>query len=491
MTYFLKRFSPSLVICLSLLLFFENASANEFDNLGNSIIGLWQTTLSDNGTEMMLVLDIQSTDSDSLECTLDMTDFGFLNIPVGKFKLNDGNFTFPGFNASYDADGQRITGILTALGDEIIVEFKRIESKPTFSFEYPEKEIDWIMETNSPIWSSLSVSDGQLIFGNDAGNLYSINMDDLETSWIFNSESKIRSKALVNDKLVYFTSDDGYLYSIHAGNGKLNWKVYIGNDASPRNLPALEASTYDYMCSSPVIEKGTIYVGSIDSCLYAINKVNGEIKWKYKTGDIIRSTPIVDSGIVYFGSWDHYMYAINLKNGTLVWKYDAGERIQSTPVIIDNKLIFGSRSASIVGIDKNTGAELWKTTYWGSWVESSPVIFDGIIYIGSSDFRKVHAIDPENGKVIWSTRVEAWTWSTPAINEEYLFIGGAGTMHRTDVMNTSFYCINRNTGEISWQVRVAENADVFIYGFASSPVTWNNWVFFGGIDGKIYGINNN
>jgi hypothetical protein len=66
MTYFLKRFSPSLVICLSLLLFFENASANEFDNLGNSIIGLWQTTLSDNGTEMMLVLDIQSTDSDSL-----------------------------------------------------------------------------------------------------------------------------------------------------------------------------------------------------------------------------------------------------------------------------------------------------------------------------------------------------------------------------------------------------------------------------------------
>jgi len=491
MTYFLKRLSPSLVICLSLLLFFVNSSASEFDDLRNRIIGLWQVTLTDNGTEIILVLDIHNSDTDSLECTLDITDFGFKNIPFGKFILDEGNFTLPGFNASYDADGERITGIFTALGPEFVVEFFRIETKPELDFDYPEKVADWTFETNSPIWSSLSVYNGQLIFGNDAGNLYSINVDDHTTSWIFNSESKIRSKALVKDKLVYFTGDDGYLYSIHFGNGKLNWKAYIGNDASPRNLPALEASTYDYMCSSPVIEKGTIYVGSIDSCLYAINKVNGKIKWKYKTGDIIRSTPIVDSEIVYFGSWDHYMYAINLKNGTLVWKYDAGGSIQSTPVIIDNKLIFGSRSASIFGIDKNTGAELWKTTYWGSWVESSPVIFDGKIYIGSSDFRKVHAIDPENGKVIWSARVEAWTWSTPAINEEYLFIGGAGTMHRTDVMNTSFYGINRKTGEISWQVRATENADVFIYGFASSPVTWNNWVLFGGLDGKIYGINNN
>jgi outer membrane protein assembly factor BamB len=422
---------------------------------------------------------------------LDLTDFGFINIPVGKFILDERNFAFPGFNGSYDAYGQLITGILTIFGTEIIVEFFRIETKPEFNFDYPEKEVTWTFETNSPIWSPLSVSEGHLIFGNDAGNLYSINMDDLETSWIFNSESKIRSKALAKNGFVYFTSDDGYLYSIHFGNGKLNWKAYIGNDAIPRNLPAIEGSTYDYMCSSPVIEKGTIYVGSIDSSLYAINNANGKINWKYKTGDIIRSTPIVDSGIVYIGSWDHNMYAINVKNGAMIWKYDAGERIQSTPVIIDNKLVFGSRSAFIFGIDKNTGDELWKTSYWGSWVESSPVIFDGKIYIGSSDFRKVHAIDPENGKVIWSTRVEAWTWTTPAINEEYLFIGSAGTMQRTDIMHTSFYGINRQTGNIAWQVRAAEKADVFIYGFASSPVIWNNWVLFGGLDGKIYGIKNN
>ena len=487
MKFFLRRLSHCLVICLLLFLFFEHAFANKCNNPGNSIIGLWEATLTDDGTEMIMVLDIHASDDDSLECTLDITDFGFLNIPVGKIKLNDGNFTLPGFNGSYDADGQQITGIFTSMGDKI-VEFKRIESKPTFSFDYPEKEVDWTLETNSPIWSSLTVNDGQLIFGNDAGKLYSINMDDLSTSWIFSSESKIRSKALVKNNFVYFSSDDGYLYSIHFENGKLNWKAYIGNDASPRLVPANEASTYDYMCSSPVIENGTIYVGSMDSSLYAINYLNGKIKWKYKTGNIIRSTPIVDSGIVYFGSWDNHLYAINLKNGSLEWKYDTGGSIQSSPAIIDNKVVFGSRSAFIIGLDKNSGDELWKTTYWGSWVESSPVIYDGIIYIGSSDFRKVHAIDPENGKVISSTRVEAWAWSTPALSEKYLFIGCAGTMFRNDIMHTSFYGINRQTGKISWQVRAAENADVFVYGFASTPTIWQDWVFFGGIDGTIYGI---
>lgn len=490
MTTFFRKPVHCIIICFSLFLVFKKVSGNEFDKLGNPIIGLWQATLIDKGTEMIVVLDIYSTDSDSLACTFDLTDFGFLNIPFGKFKLDDGNFTLPGFNASFDAGSQRITAMFTLMGDQKVVEFNRIDSKPAFNFDYPEKEVDWVMETNSPIWSTLMVSDGQLIFGNDAGNLYSINIENLTTSWIFESESKIRSKALVKDNFVYFSSDDGYLYSIHFDTGKLNWKAYIGNDASPRNLPAKEGSTYDYLCSSPVIEKGTIYIGSIDSCFYAINQSNGKIKWKYKTGNIIRSTPVVDAGVVYFGSWDNNMYAINVKNGSLEWKYDAGGSIQSSPVIIDNKVVFGSRSAFIFAVDKKSGTELWKTSNWGSWVESSPVIYDGIIYIGSSDFRKVHAIDPENGEVISSTRVEAWAWSTPALNEKYLFIGGAGTAHRTDNMHGSFYCINRKTGKISWQVRVADNPDVFIFGYVSSPVINKDWVFFGGVDGKIYGVKN-
>jgi outer membrane protein assembly factor BamB len=488
MTNFFRRPIHFILICISFILFVKKASGIEFDNQVNPIIGLWQTTLNDKGAEFIVILNIQSTDTDSLACTFDLTDLGFLNIPFGKFILDDGNFTLPGFNASYDSEAELITGVFTSMGNEIVAEFNRIDAKPTFNFDYPEKEVDWIMETNDPIWSALSVSNGQLIFGNDAGNLYSINLDSDKTSWIFKSGSKIRSKALIQDKLVYFSSDDGYLYSIHFDTGKLNWKSYIGNDASPRNIPAKEASTYDYMSSSPIIDEGMIYVGSIDSCLYAINQINGKIQWKHKTEGIIRSTPIADSGFIYFGSWDNHMYAIHVKDGSLAWKYDAGGSIQSTPVIIDNKLIFGGRSAFIFGIDKNTGTELWKTSYWGSWVESSPVIYDGIIYIGSSDYRKIHAIDPNNGNVMWDAKIEGWAWTTPAVNEKSVYIGSSGIQEHGEKMHGRIYAVNRLNGDIEWKVSLDDNPDVFAYGFTASPVVWKDWVFFADLDGKIYGI---
>ena len=59
------------------------------------------------------------------------------------------------------------------------------------------------------------------------------------------------------------------------------------------------------MYSSPAISgDGTIYVGSEDSKLYAIN-LNGSLKWSYTTGDRIDSSPAIGSdGTVYVGSDD-------------------------------------------------------------------------------------------------------------------------------------------------------------------------------------------
>lgn len=58
--------------------------------------------------------------------------------------------------------------------------------------------------------------------------------------------------------------------------------------------------------SSPVIGiDGTIYLGSQDKHLYALNP-DGTLKWKFETGAEVDSTPAIDiDGVIYFGSWDH------------------------------------------------------------------------------------------------------------------------------------------------------------------------------------------
>ena len=76
--------------------------------------------------------------------------------------------------------------------------------------------------------------------------------------------------------------------------------------------------------SSPAIgSDGTVYVGSHDYNLYAINP-DGTVKWSYTTGNIVWSSPAIGSdGTVYIGSQDDKLHAIN-PNGTLKWTYTNG-----------------------------------------------------------------------------------------------------------------------------------------------------------------------
>ena len=63
---------------------------------------------------------------------------------------------------------------------------------------------------------------------------------------------------------------------------------------------------------SPVIgTDGTVYVGSYDNKLYAINGKTGVKLWEFETGGFVSSSPAIRSdGTVYVGSSDKKLYAI-------------------------------------------------------------------------------------------------------------------------------------------------------------------------------------
>ena len=91
---------------------------------------------------------------------------------------------------------------------------------------------------------------------------------------------------------------------------------------APATTPGAEKwvfPTGDQVTSSPAIgPDGTIYVGSADYNLYAINP-DGTEKWAFTTGgNISWTSPAIGPGpdwTIYVGSADGHLYAIN-PNGT-------------------------------------------------------------------------------------------------------------------------------------------------------------------------------
>lgn len=357
------------------------------------------------------------------------------------------------------------------------------------------QEIAWTFQTNSPVYSSPGYDEGSIYIGSDDFNLYSLDAATGKLNWKYTAGGIIRSRPLISGANVFFTSDDGFLYSVNKNNGREIWQFKIGK-TSRRILPGLipeKGEYWDYMQSSPVISKEVVFVGSGDSCVYAVNSITGKIKWKKKTDGIIRSTPSINEGIVYIGSFDGYLYALDEEDGSVKWKADFKgkqyQHIQSSPLVHNNIVYCGGRNPYFYALDAKTGNEIWKYSYDFSWVESSAAAFKNTIFVGSSDLCHVYAFNAKNGSIKWLLKLEGNTWSSPFFHNDVVYIGLAGyKMKMEDKAGGGLLAIDAKEGKILWEVNCGTTP--FIGGIVSSPAVNDKMIFYGSLDGKVYAVKN-
>ena len=145
------------------------------------------------------------------------------------------------------------------------------------------------------------------------------------------------------------------------------------------------------MTSSPAIgADGTIYFGSYDDNLYALNP-GGTLKWKFATASGVESSPAIGAdGTIYVGTIDtsDLLYAVTDGGQGIVaqkWAFKAGEDVESSPAIgADGTIYVGSDDDNLYALNPD-GTLKW-TFATGAFVYSSPAIgADGTIYVGSED----------------------------------------------------------------------------------------------------------
>jgi hypothetical protein len=67
---------------------------------------------------------------------------------------------------------------------------------------------------------------------------------------------------------------------------------------------------------------------------------NGTQRWNFTTGDLVHSSPTISSdGTIYVGSHDYKLYAINF-NGTEKWNFTTGYAIISSPALDSSGTIY-------------------------------------------------------------------------------------------------------------------------------------------------------
>jgi outer membrane protein assembly factor BamB len=297
--------------------------------------------------------------------------------------------------------------------------------------------------------------------------------------------------------LFFITSALSQTYNTKTINAFSN-RIFDGKGYQPLSNLKWKFKTEGKIFSSPITKNGTVYIGSEDGFLYAIEEKSGNLKWKFKTNGAIYSSPGIFENIIYFGSFDGNYYAVNTKNGALIWKFKTGgehwlgeigmwgmkpetqymedlwDFYLSSPIVFENGksalVVFGSSDGNIYSVDAKKGNLKWKFKTNGP-VHGTPVIDQNKVYIGGWD-AILYALNVETGKEIWHFATGTQTafkgiQSSVAVSDGKVYFGAREPF---------FFALDAETGKLIWKYN-AENSWIL-----SSAVVKENTVYVGTSD---------
>jgi len=233
----------------------------------------------------------------------------------------------------------------------------------------------------------------------------------------------------------------------------------------------------------------------------AVETLHG-VKWQFKAGGAIVSTPALAHGTVYFGSSDHFLYALDEKSGALRWKYQSGSRVASSPAVAGGRVYFGSYDGNFYALEAASGKLLWKFATQGERrfaarhlhgalpaaevmpdpfdvFLSSPVLAADLVYFGSGD-GNVYALEAASGTLRWSFQTGNVVHASPALANGLVYVGS---------WDSYFYALDAATGQARWRFKTGEDREINNQvGIQSSAVVAGDTVYFGCRDSNLYAL---
>lgn len=388
--------------------------------------------------------------------------------------------------------------------------------------------VKWKFPTGDRVVASPVLAGGTIYFGGDDGHIYAVEAETGRQIWKHATKGPVPCTPAVAGGVVYAVSYDGKFYALDAKDGSVKWKFATGGERRFEAkglhgmLPKTQtiADAFDVFLSSPLVADGTVYFGSGDGHLYALDAANGELRWKFKTDDVVHASPALAGGVVYVGSWDSRFYAVDAKTGAEKWRFQAGTDdlihnqvgFQSSPAVVDGVVYTGCRDAQLYALDAATGKEKWKFDNAGSWVISSPAVANGKVYFATSDSALFHVVEAATGKSLVKEKSKSYMFSSPVVAGDVALIG---------VLNGSVEARDANSGELLWTFQsplakanpnwaltsdgrlnspmlftsgwrestsIGIERQVSVGSFFSTPLVAKGVVYVGSADGNVYAL---
>jgi outer membrane protein assembly factor BamB len=277
------------------------------------------------------------------------------------------------------------------------------------------------------------------------------------------------SGPVVVNGVLFVGAGDGAVYALDRATGATKWRFQTGENLSP-------ATSIGQIVAAP---PGSGIAGQMAAGMAALEarRQAGQRR--------IDMIPAVDGGTVFVGSGDHSLYALDAATGQRKWSYLAGigmanENNSGLPIrapLVVEAVVYVATEGALHAVDAQSGQRKWlfQPVHGDADVDDErkgvpdgPVLGNGMLFVTSwplgyapeSQNTFVHAIDAGTGEAKWIASVPSRDASAPLFASERVFfsvaessldVSPAGTVANDSPVAT-LYALHASNGEIAWQL---------------------------------------
>lgn len=178
----------------------------------------------------------------------------------------------------------------------------------------------------------------------DNGSILAINSADGTTAWSCRLEDLVKPVSLAADAdAVYVATGDSQAAAIALSSGTVKWRATLSG-----------------ALSQPAVGKDRVFTGSTSNAFFALNAGTGKVEWTWEPqfigGDIIGAA--VDGDVAYFVGLDNLLHAVNRGNGNQRWKQATPMRPTAPPVAFGGVVAVFGISPAVATFNARTGAPI-------------------------------------------------------------------------------------------------------------------------------------
>jgi outer membrane protein assembly factor BamB len=250
--------------------------------------------------------------------------------------------------------------------------------------------------------------------------------------------------AVAGDRL-FIGSCSGQFYCLDKSTGEVRWTYDTSVDAEQAQFHG-----------NAILDEKTVIVpmdtphGS-DGYLYAFDQESGKVRWKRPLSRGVASDVLGRDDRIFVVSVQSEAFCLNRESGEIIWRYETIKGSEGPGaegvLLLDNAFIF-TAEREVIAVDVESGKELWHSAL-KSWVNTGIITHHEKLYVGDIG-GGLHRLSPKDGSVEASFATGGMLYGSLTSSTSgvlALWVKGYGT----DAGEHTFACIDSTLQRVHWR----------------------------------------